>query len=75
MEQIVTEIYRTQEAPDDYYFVSAVFITYFGDTAFVQGLSGTFTTKCWREVCSYLKSKGCQQVHYYRRGVLKVVCL
>ena len=73
MQQVVTEIYRTNEAKNNYTFTCAVFITYFGDTAFIQGLSGTFTTKCWREIVDYLEKKGIKQIQYYRKDRLKVV--
>lgn len=73
MQQVVTEVYRTSEDKVNYTFVSAVFITYFGDVAFIQGLSGTFTTRCWKELYDYLEKKGIKQVQYYRKGELKVV--
>jgi len=73
MEQVVTEIYRTQEHKANYTFVSAVFITYFSDVAFIQGLSGTFTTRCWRQIVDYLEKKGIKQIQYYRKDRLKIV--
>lgn len=72
--QTVVELYRTQEDKTNYDFVSCITITYFGDVAFVQGLSTAgFTTKCWRELYDYLENKGIKQVQYYRKGRLKVV--
>jgi hypothetical protein len=73
MQQAVSEIFRTQEDKANYDFVSAVFISYFGDVAFIQGLSGTFTTRCWREIYDYLEKKGIKQIQYYRKDRLKVV--
>jgi len=69
----IVEIYRTQERRDEHFFVSAVTISYFGRTAFIQGLSGTFTIKCWREVTEYLMSKDIDQVQYYRHGFLRTI--
>ena len=73
--ETIVEIYRTQEDREKHYFVSAVTISYFGTTAFIQGLSGTFTIQCWKEIREYLISKGIEDVEYYRRGRLKVVKL
>lgn len=67
MEQVVTEIYRTNENKALYTFTSCVTLTYFGKTVFVQGLSGTFTVACFRELECYLKSKGMKEVQYYRK--------
>jgi len=69
----IVEIYRTQEDVSRHYFVAAVTITWFGKKAFIQGLSGTFSLQCWRELKDYLMSKGCIQAQYYRKGVLKIV--
>lgn len=71
--QTVVEVYRTGEDKVNKTFISCVTISYFDDIAFVQGLSGTFTTKCWREMYDYLEKKGCRQVQYFRKGRLKVV--
>lgn len=71
--QIVIEIYRTGEDRANYSFVSCVTISYFDDIAFIQGLSGTFTTRCWKEIYDYLEHKGIKQVQYFRKGRLKVV--
>lgn len=73
MEQIIVEVYRTQECKINYSFKSAVTISYFGDIAFIQGLSGTFTTKCWKEIYEYLEKKGIRQGQYFRKGKLKVI--
>lgn len=73
MEQVIVEIFRTAEDKANYDFKSAVTISYFGDIAFIQGLSGTFTTKCWREVVDYLENKGIKQIQYYRKDRLKIV--
>ncbi len=70
--EAIVELYRTQEDREKHYFVSVVTVTYFGTTAFIQGLSGTFTIQCWKEIREYLISKGIKEVRYYRRGRLKV---
>lgn len=71
--ETVVEIYRTQEDREKHSFVSAVTITYFGNRASIQGLSGTMTIRCWRELKEYLISKGIEEVEYYRKGTLKVL--
>lgn len=71
--EVIVEIYRTQEIREQHYFVAAVTISYFGRTAFIQGLSGTFTIKCWREITEYLMSKDIDQVQYYRHGNLRTI--
>lgn len=73
MEQKLTTIYRTQEDKVNFTFVSAVFITYFGDVAMVSGLDTPLTTKCWRELYDHFEKEGIKQVQYYRKGRLKVV--
>ncbi|QCQ59223.1 hypothetical protein Barba19A_gp143 [Rheinheimera phage vB_RspM_Barba19A] len=74
-EQTVVEVYRTQEDKANYDFVSCVTISYFDDIAFIQGLSGTFTTKCYKEIVDYLERKGMKQIQYFRKGRLKVIWL
>ena len=71
--QTIVEVYRTQEDKANYDFKSVVTISYFGDTAYIQGLSGQFDRKCWREIVDYLESKGIIKFQYYRRGKLKEV--
>jgi len=71
--EIIVEIYRTQQDCEKLTFVSAVTVTYFGNRAFIQGLSGTFTFKCWRELKQYLLDKGISEVEYYRKGRLKIL--
>lgn len=76
--QVVCEIYRTNE--NNGTFVSAVTITYFGTEASIQGLSGTFTLSCWRELTDYLKTvKNIKTVRYFRvkqdRVMEKIVSL
>jgi hypothetical protein len=74
-EQTVVEVYRTQENKANYDFKSCVTITYFGDVAFIQGLSGEFSVRCGREIVDYLEKKGMKQMQYYRKGELRVVWL
>jgi hypothetical protein len=71
--ETIVEVYRTQENRAEHFFVTAVTITYFGKTAFIQGLSDTMTIKCWREIREYLIGKGIEEVQYYRHGTLKVL--
>jgi hypothetical protein len=71
--ETVVEIYRTQEDRGSHFFVSAVTISYFGNRAFIQGLSGTMTIRCWRELKQYLIERGVEEVEYYRKGVLKTL--
>lgn len=73
--QVIAELYRTNEDKTNYTFTSCVTITYFGECAFVQGLSGTFTVACFRELSVYLGSKGITEVRYYRKDRLKVIKL
>ncbi len=70
VEQVITEVYRTNENRQDYTFTSCVTLTYFGDTVFIQALSGTFTIACWRELRTYLQDKGIKEAKYLRRGKL-----
>ena len=73
--EAIVEIFRTQENRSTYSFVASVTITYFGDTAFIQGLSGTFTTACWRELYAYFKARGVKEAKYYRKDVLKTIII
>lgn len=75
MQQVIVEVYRTNEDKSNYSFTSAVTISYFDDTAFVQGLSGNFSRKCWNEIINYLTEKGLKKMQYIRRGKLKEVWL
>ena len=63
--QTVVEIYRTSEHLGRYR--TALTITYFGDTAFIQAVSGTFTPYCWRELAAYFIIKGIKYYQYERR--------
>ncbi|HCU64541.1 MAG TPA: hypothetical protein DF774_02145 [Rheinheimera sp.] len=73
--ETIVEIYRTQENKELFQFCSAVTITYFGKRAMLQGLTGRFTSTCWKELATHLRSKGIVAVDYYRRGKLKTVLL
>lgn len=73
MEQVVVELYRTNEDRDNHTFTACVTISYFGDTAFIQGLDDTLTIQCWREIRGYLESKGIKQAQYFRKGRLKTI--
>lgn len=66
--QTVVEIYRTQEQRGTFHFKSVVTIIYFADCATLQGMSGTFNRKCWREIEQYLLERGVNHVQYIRRG-------
>lgn len=68
MEQVVTELYRTNQNKDEHTFKACVTLTYFGKTCFVHSLSDTFNVGCFRDLISYIRSK----VQYYRKDVLKV---
>lgn len=63
--QSVVEIYRTAEHGGTY--KTAMTITYFDDSATIQGISGTFTNDCWRELMAYLIIKGIKYYQYERR--------
>lgn len=72
--ETLVEVYRTQEDKSKFFFVSVCTITYFNDTAFIQGLSGSFTIQCWRELQAYLLSNPkVKKVEYIRRGKLKTI--
>ena len=73
--QTVVELYRTAEDKVNKTFCSCITISYFDDIAFVQGLSGTFTTKCYKEILDYLEKKGCTKVQYLRKGRLKIILI
>lgn len=72
--ETLVEVYRTQEDKSTFFFVSVCTITYFNDTAFIQGLSGNFTIQCWKELQEYLlKNPKVKKVEYIRRGKLKTI--
>lgn len=71
--EAIVEIYRTQEDKENKTFVAAVTLSYFGRIAMVQALSGTFSTTCWRELGEYLWGKDIDEIHYYRKGRLKII--
>lgn len=71
--QTVVEIYRTQEQAEKFQFKAVVTISYFADCAMLQGMSGTFTRECWRELQRYLLERGVNRVQYIRRGELVVI--
>lgn len=71
--EVITEVYRTQERRECFEFHAAVTITYFGDTATLQGMSGRFSRTCWREIEHYLSGRGIRQAQFFRRGELKTV--
>lgn len=66
----VVEVYRTQENRQQYQFNAALTITYFGNEATLQGLSGRFSHQCASELFTYLKGRGVKTVRYIRRGRL-----
>jgi hypothetical protein len=66
----LVEVYRTQECRDKFEFKAVVTITYFSDSATLQGLSGSFTKKCWFELQDYLVTRGVTKVQYFRKGNL-----
>lgn len=53
--QVIAEIYRSQELGST--FSVAFTITYFGDTASIQGVSGSISLLCVRELITYLQTK------------------
>lgn len=53
--QVIAEIYRSQELGST--FSVAFTITYFGDTASIQGVSGSISPACIRELIAYLQTK------------------
>lgn len=67
----LVEIFRTEEK--DGTFVAAVTISYFGDTAFLSGLSGSLTISHIRELFAYLRSINIARCKYYRAKKDKVV--
>lgn len=69
----LVEIYRTQENKAKFEFKSVVTITYFGDSATLQGMSGTFNRNCWREIKLHLLKRGINRAMYIRRGKLVVI--
>lgn len=72
--EILMELYRTQEDRANYTFKAAVTISYFNRIAFIQGLSGTFTITCWRELVKYLfNEKHVTEIQYLRKGKLKTI--
>jgi hypothetical protein len=71
--ETVVELYRTQERRERFEFNAAVTITYFGNTATLQGLSGRFSHACWSELQQYLLGRGIRQIQYFRRGKLKTI--
>lgn len=71
--EILMELYRTQEDRANYTFKAAVTISYFNRVAFIQGLSGELSVTCWKEIRTYLLSKGITEVQYLRRGKLKTI--
>lgn len=66
--QLICEGYRTREDQRNRTFVAAVTITYFNDVAQIQLLSGTITTRCWRELYEHFRVERpwVRQVHYMR---------
>lgn len=70
--QVICEGYRTQEDKRARTYVAAVTITYFNDVAQIQLLSGTITTRCWRELYQYFQDErpNVRQVHYMRADKL-----
>ena len=70
-EQAIQVIYRTAEG--DGTFRTSYNITFFGGTAFVQGVSGTVTLQCWRELICYFILKGIKHYEYERKKNGKLV--
>jgi hypothetical protein len=70
--QVVMEIYRTCECKDTNNFKAVVTLTYFGDTVFIQGMSGNFSKRCWLELYQYLTERGCTEAQFYRHGKLRI---
>jgi type III secretory pathway component EscU len=70
-EQAIQVIYRTGEANNTYR--TAYNITFFSGTAVLQGVSGTVTMQCWRELMCYFILKGIKQYQYERKKHGKVI--
>lgn len=68
--ETLVELYRTQECRKTFKFKSVVTITYFGTSAMLQGMIGTFSKACWYELQEYLISKEITLVQYFRKGTL-----
>lgn len=62
--ETICEIYRTNEKNGTY--CCAVTITYFNNTAFIQGLSGHITKSCYNELYAYLSDKHISDIFYIR---------
>lgn len=71
--QCIIEIYRTEENKELNKFECVVTISYFGQEATLQGLSGNFNLKSASEIKNYLRSKGISKIRYIRRGKLCVI--
>lgn len=64
--QVIAEIYRSQELGST--FSVAFTITYFGDTASIQGVSGSISPACIRELIAYLQTKpGINHLSFIRK--------
>ena len=64
--QVIAEIYRSQELGST--FSVAFTITYFGDTASIQGVSGSISPACIRELIAYLQMKsGINHLSFIRK--------
>jgi hypothetical protein len=66
--EVLVEIYRTNEVRSAFTFDAVVTISYFGDTARLSGMSGSFSHYARKEVQAYLLKRGVKEVHYIRRG-------
>lgn len=64
MFDIISGIYRTKEHSGT--FKTAFILTFFGKTAFVQGLSGNPDIECFIELRDWLKAEGFLELKYYR---------
>lgn len=71
--EVLIEIYRTNEDKSTYTFSAVVTISYFGNTATLQGMSGSFNKKSLMEIIHHLRSRNIKTIKYIRKGVLKEV--
>lgn len=70
--ECLVEVYRTNENKSQYQFTAVVTITYFGDEATLQGMSGSYSQRCHTELMSHLASRGVTKIRYFRRGKLVI---
>lgn len=64
-EQLINVIYRTAEHGGT--FRTSYNISFFSNVATIQGVSGTITPQCWRELICYFIMKVVKYYEYERK--------